>query len=456
MSRILSNDSFAGTEALTGRLASASTIADSAASGNGARPAPSSSSFAFFWLILFFLVYCARPEDWIPGLAVIPLAKIAGVFCLLSFVATLGRARPKLPREMIYLILLVTQLWLTVPMSPVWRGGAFTITLDFSKVLLIMFVMTATVTTMRRLRQLIFVQTACVAVVAAVTLIKGQLLLGRLTGAINGIYANPNELALTLIFVLPLALAFLLRAKGILRKVIGTAAVLVLVYVTVLTGSRAGLIALIVSGGVCLWEFGVRGRRPGLVVVAGGLGLAMVVSAGSTVTDRFKAMFSDEQPTNEAERAAYGSAKQRQDLFWKSLAVTAEHPLFGVGPGNFNSISGNWHDQHNSYTQMSSEGGVPALALYLLILWRAFANLRQTRRSALPGSDEALFAGALRGSLGGYVIGSFFAAVAYHFFPYFLVGYTSALAMITTQDESVAEEEALGQENQHHVVSLAY
>jgi len=398
------------------------------------------SQAAYFGLVLFFLVYCARPEDWIPGLGVIPLAKIAGVFCLLSFLASVGATRPKLPPEMIYLILLVTQLWLTVPMSPVWHGGAFQVTLDFSKVLLIMFVMTATVTTLSRLRQLLFLQTACVVAVAGVTLIKGQLLLGRIMGAINGIYANSNELALTVVFIVPLCLAFLIRTEGLMRKAAWAAASMLLVYTALLTGSRAGLLALLVSGGICLWEFGIRGRRPGLVLLAGGLGLALIVTAGGTVSDRFHAMFNDE-PTTEAERAAYASARERQDMFWKALEVTAEHPLFGIGPGNFNSISGHWKDQHNSYTQMSSEGGLPAFVFYLLILWCAFANLRATRSLADPDSEETLFAMALRGSLAGFVVGSSFAASAYHFFPYFLVGYTSALlAIVSTNKVSETHE----------------
>jgi len=36
----------------------------------------------FFWLSAFYFVYCARPEDWIPGLAYIPLAKFT--VCLRS------------------------------------------------------------------------------------------------------------------------------------------------------------------------------------------------------------------------------------------------------------------------------------------------------------------------------------------------------------------------------------
>jgi len=42
----------------------------------------------------------------------------------------------------------------------------------------------------------------------------------------------------------------------------------------------------------------------------------------------------------------------------------------------------------------------------------------------------------------GLLVGSFFATSAYHFFPYFLVGYTSALvAMVEAKQETAAAEE---------------
>jgi len=384
---------------------------------------------AYFWLVAFFLVYCGRPEDWIPGLTLIPLAKVVGVLALISFFASLGRLRRGLPREMIYLILLFVQLWFTVPLSTVWRGGAFDTMLDFSKVLLIMLVMTAAVTTLGRLRRLIFVQAACVVTIAAVSLAKGELELGRLEGAVNGLYANPNELAMGLVLTLPLCLALLLRTRNPWRRAFWTLACLLLVYVTMLTGSRAGLLALVVSGVVCLWEFGFRGKRPFMLVTAGGIGLVVILLAGGTVKDRFDVMFND-RPTTDEQVAAHDSAVERRELFWKSLQVTAENPLFGVGPGNFVVVSGHWRDQHNSYTQMSSEGGLPALILYLMILWRAFANLRQTKKLAPAKAEATLFAMALRASLGGFLVGSFFTTAAYQFFPYFLVGYTTALAAI--------------------------
>src|SRR5436305_1106901 len=91
---------------------------------------------AYFWLALFFLVYCARPEDWIPGLDIIPLAKITGLFALLGFALGMGRSRRRLnslPRESIYLLVMIGLLFISAVVSPVWRGGAFSRTVDFSK-----------------------------------------------------------------------------------------------------------------------------------------------------------------------------------------------------------------------------------------------------------------------------------------------------------------------------------
>jgi hypothetical protein len=413
-------------------------LTDSVTDQNPDQPQPLGA--AYFWLLLFFVVYCARPEDWIPSLSIVPLARIAGVFCGLSFLASIPQLRRHLPRETVFLALLVFQFWLTVPLSPVWRGGAFYATLDFSKVLLIVLVMGVAVTTMTRLRRLIFVQTASVAAIAAVTVLRKGLVMGRLVGAVHGIYENSNELALILVLTLPFCLAFLLRTPIRWRKAIWALAAMLLVHGIMLTGSRAGLMALLVSGAVCLREFGVRGRRIGLVLGASGVAMVLMLVASDTVMDRFHAMFNDE-PTTEAGRAAYGSAVQRQALIWKALAITAEHPLFGIGPGNFNTASGTWHDQHNTYTQMSSEGGVPAFILYILLLWCALANLRRTNQLTSPDSEEALFAMALRASLYGFMVGSFFADSAYHFFPYFLVGYTSALVAIV---EGKQETEAIG------------
>lgn len=392
-------------------------------------------SLAFVGVLLFVLIYCARPTDWIdgiiPGAGKIPYQKIAGFLALAGFLLASTRIRQRLPREVIYLVLLLVQLSLAVIFSPVWRGGAFDNTLAFSKVVLITLVMSLTVTSVSRLRRLIFVETAAVALIAGLAILQGKFSSGRLEGVGYGAFENPNDLGLAIALNFPFAFAFLLRTRKSLRKVIWAAVLVVMTYALLLTVSRGSLVELTVAAGVCLWEFGVRGRRRHVLILAGIIGLGLFISSGAQLGGRFKAIF-----ISQKDRLAYSSSEARQQLLWHSLQITAEHPIFGIGPGNFAIVSGNWHVTHNSYTQMSSEGGLPALFLYVLILWRAFANIREAKRLARGQTEKLLLAGALRASLGALVVGSFFTSAAYQFFPYFLVAYSTALIHVASLNNS--------------------
>ncbi len=385
---------------------------------------------AFGALLLFMVVYFARPGDWIPGLTSMPVAKLVGILAIITFSLAAVRAQWRLPKEALYLILLLVQLFLTVPFSPVWRGGAFWTTVNFAKVVPIVLAMTLVVTTMSQLRRIIFVQTASIAVISLVALYKHHLVLGRLEGVLSGNYDNPNDLAFSIGLSLPFCLAFLILARSWLRKSLWALALAVMLYVIFLTGSRAGFLVLITAVGACVWEFGIRSRRGFLILALGIVSLLVFVLAGGQVQRRLSATFNDDQGDIE-KGAAYGSAQARKDLFKKSIATTIEHPLFGVGPGNFEVISGVWHTMHNSYTQMSAEGGLPALVLYLMILWRAFANVRGAKKLSRARTEPQILAAVLRASLLAYLVGSFFASEAYQYFPYFLVGYTTVLFRIT-------------------------
>jgi len=85
---------------------------------------------------------------------------------------------------------------------------------------------------------------------------------------------------------------------------------------------------------------------------------------------------------------------------------------------------------------MSSEGGILALVLYSLILWRGFRNLRATSGLIRSQRESRLLSHALRASLVGYIVGSLFASEAYQFYPYFLVAYTAALVGIKKKSTS--------------------
>jgi putative inorganic carbon (HCO3(-)) transporter len=395
---------------------------------------------AYLSLLLFMAVYCARPEDWIPGLSTFRLGKVAGILALLALLFSLRQIRSSLPREVIYLILLFGQLFLAAAMSPVWRGGAVQLTLDFGKVILIVVIIYWSVNSVERLRRLIFIQAAAVAVIAAVAVWKGHLLAGRLEGTLGANYADPNDLALAIIISLPFCLALLLLSRDGLPKVAWALAILVMLYTVFLTGSRGGFISLIVTVAVFLWEFSIRGRRRYLLALAVLAAVILWQFSSEMLVGRLQGTFNPRQGT----AASYDSAATHQQLFWRSVEITKAHPLFGVGPGNFQELSGSWHVTHNSFTQMSAEGGVPALVLYVLILWRGFKNLRAAKRLARRREELRLLARALLASLAGYVAGSVFLSVGYAFFPYFLVASTTALFGIAKRSATHSQAREAG------------
>jgi hypothetical protein len=390
---------------------------------------------AFFWLSAFYMVYCARPEDWIPGLKYIPLAKISGIFALLGLLTSAGRSGRglrDLPREAIYFFGIICTLMAAALLSPVWRGGAFFKTVDFSKALVAWVLTFVVVTSFPRLRRIIFIQAASVAVIAVVSVLKGRSH-PRLEGVIGGIYSNPNDLAFAIVLSLPFCFAFLLSTRGVPRKLAWGGSMLAMCTALFMTASRAGFIDLMVTGAVCLWLFGIKGKRIHLVVAAAVVALVVGLAAGGRLKDRFVAI-SGRNLENDIDQSAYGSFAQRRLLMIESIEAAAHYPL-GIGMGNFANYSGTWREVHVSYLEIAVEGGIGALVFYLLFFGRGFGNLRRLRRMPSYDPEVDLFSGALYASLIGFVLGGFFAPEAYQYFPYFAVAYTSVLLAIAKERE---------------------
>jgi len=410
-------------------------------------------SGAYFWLVVFFVVYCVRPEDWVPGLHVIPLAKISGIFAALALVLSIGRSkRPiqQLPLE-IWLTAVLT-MWLTTSslLSPVWRGGAFFKSLDFAKLLVAMVVGFLVVTSLARLRRLLFVQAASVVVIAAISLVTGHSHL-RVYGLVGGMYENSNDLAFAIALTIPLCFAFALTSRSIVVKALWGGGSLMMVVTLFLTGSRGGAITLGVATLVCLWHFGIQGKRPQLILATIVAVVALFVLSGGVVAQRFSAMSGNVNDTFQL--SAYESYRQRSLLIDLSLSALKDHPLFGLGTGDFEVYSGLWHEVHLAYLQVAVEGGIPALLLYLGIFGCGYRNLRRLSRKTLDAQTQ-LFTWALHGTLVAFLIGALFAPDAYQYFPFFTVMYIAALRA-TVEEQSQPEIILAARNKQSKALRLA-
>jgi O-antigen ligase len=403
-----------------------------------ALPAPRArmATMAYYALVFFSWYYFVRPEDFIPGLDKIPLGKIAGGIALAALIfAVKPKDRGKLPAECKVLLVLLAHMILTIPFA-YWRGGAFdTVINKFSKGPIVALLIALAVTRVNELRRVLYIQSAVVALVTVASLIVRHTQDGRLMGIQKGILENPNDLAINIAINFPLCMAFMFAARGGFRKIIWGFGLLCMLYAVVATYSRSGMIATMITGLICLWEFGVKGRRVTLLMSAGIVG---IVSLGVIlVTPKYLSRMSSlvrTTPTQygSIEAHAESSVQARSELLKESLSIMVHHPIFGVGPGNFPVVTQEWRVAHNTYTELGAEAGIPALFLFGAVLVMSLRKIRRVQK--LPGyaADEniRLWTSALWAAMAAYIAGAAFASTEYNLFPYFMVGYICALYRI--------------------------
>lgn len=394
------------------------------------------STLAYRALVMFSLIYFIRPEDYIPGLEYVPIAKIAGGVALLALIFGIPASqRHKLPLELKVLLLLLMHLLLCIPFSS-WRSGSYDAVVNkFSKGVIVAMLVFFVATTLIEIRRLLYIQAATIAAVTVVSIFFHQTMNGRLMGYQKGILENPNDLAINIAINFPLCLAFLLAAKGGGRKVLWGIGLVFMLWGVVATYSRSGLLAMGVTVLICLWEFGVKGKRTVLLmsaVLGGVIGLGVMI-----VTPRYLVRVESIVRGNIAGSGDQNSLEARRKLLRESVILTFKHPLFGVGPGDFGAYTQEWRVVHNTYTEFGSETGLPGLFLFLTLMWLSLRKVNAIRKlpAYADSEDIRLWTSGLWAGMVAYVSGAMFASTEYNLFPYFMVGYICALYQIVSRAE---------------------
>jgi O-antigen ligase len=144
------------------------------------------------------------------------------------------------------------------------------------------------------------------------------------------------------------------------------------------------------------------------------------------------------------------STEARKQLLIDSLIITAKHPFLGVGPGNFQvaqdamaQARGDrslWHVTHNTYTQLSSEMGLPGLGIYLALLYFVFKTLNGIIRAKTKGptwDNLRALALCLRTAFIIFLPIAFFDALAYNSDVPILAGLTTALGFMAQKQRAI-------------------
>ncbi|MFL6209347.1 MAG: O-antigen ligase family protein [Pyrinomonadaceae bacterium] len=382
---------------------------------------------SFAGLFLFTVVLYLRPYELFDALAgLTSMAFWIAVCTLAVFFPTQFMLEGNLtarPREIKLILLLCLTGLLSIPLAeePARAWNAF---VEFLKVALMFIVMVNVVRTERRLKALLLLTliVSCVLSVAALNDYQaGHLVLQgkRIAGTIKGMFDNPNDLALHLVMMIPIALALLLGARNPFKKLGYGVCALLMVGGTIVTFSRGGFLGLVAATLVLLWKT-VRRNRLAICALVLALVPLVIALAPSSYGGRLSTTSDD-------------SALTRIDDLKRSLTVSLRHPLLGLGMDNYILYSNTEHATHNAYTQVSAEMGLAALVCYTLFVLAPFRRLRRIERETDGAKRRSRFyylAVGLQASLVAYMVSSFFGSVAYQWYIYYLVSYAVCLQRI--------------------------
>jgi O-antigen ligase len=333
--------------------------------------------------------------------------------------------------------------WLLVaaPFS-VWRGGTFqTLISYYPHAFMMLFYVAACAISINQCRRFLFTLSIGAFVVLVCCFKFGSMVGDRFTLPDSVFFSNANELALQLALGIAFMIFFFFTRSFIL-KVVGIAGIALSLRYMLKTGSRGVFLAVAVMA-LVVFLF----SRYKIQIIALGVPITLVAFAFIPPATRDRLLFirtdssAEVTVSSELELSALESQLQRERLLRMSLELTLTHPLVGVGPDQFavaaagesekKGAHSEWRGTHNTYTQVSSEAGLPAFVFYTSALFLGLvANYRRYRAASaknltdIAGLSFSLFLATLV-----YAVATIFFHIAYSSYLPIMLGLTIALEL---------------------------
>ncbi len=433
-------------------------------------------SLAFWGLFAFTGLLFFRPQDTLPLIAPLRLPECTATIALIAlFGNRLNRqlALVRLSPETLAVAFMAAVMLVTAPFS-VWPGGALsTFTEIYVKVVVVFVLMINSVRGVKALRSLSWLILFAMGYIAfrgvidfvsGHNLVKGE----RLHGSISGMAGNPNDLATNMVTFLPIAVVIAITRGRPLPRIAAAGFAVLMLLTIIFTKSRAGMLGLGAAGLVFIFQG--RKLRPGLGIAA----LLAVLAIAPVMPSWFWARMSS--ITDQAEDTT-GSRQARKELMLEGWQTFLDHPLTGVGAGQFKNYNPPdrlepWHETHNVLLQVAAEMGIFGLLGMLILLGFAAVALLWCRRIFLTGDRGArsppatqaarrlftddewtwmrMHSVAMSAGFVGWVVCAQFASVGYYWTFYYL------FAMIVAARELTADRIAAATRVEKPVARVAW
>jgi putative inorganic carbon (HCO3(-)) transporter len=417
------------------------------------KPKSAPHTLAFAGLFLFTLMLYIRPQEMYPEFfGDFPLVKIVAIGTLLAYFVSAITSGERLilwsiELKMILVIAALGLIFMPIALSP--EDSQEMLFDVYLKVVIIFAVMLNVLNTRGRIQSILKAVVVCGTGLAIYALysylgghitVAGQGMVVRISGLVEGMFGNPNDLATGLAILVPLSVALALTRKGMARALYFTFTALLLAGIIV-TFSRGGFLGLVAMGAVLLWKVGRRNRALTALSFFVMIGVFLAMMPGGYASRLTTILSIEEDPT--------GSAQARRELLERGTSLAISHPVIGLGMGNFHSYSIQEQVAHNSYLEIAAELGVAGLIAYLILIFAPIRSLRrierETRDSQSPpggagpegGHHDYYLSVALQSAFVAYLVCSFFSSIQYLWYVYYLVAYAVALRQIRAGEQAV-------------------
>jgi O-antigen ligase len=414
------------------------------------RRAATELGFVVLALCAMLIVLIGRAGEVIPGLADLPLAKIAVALVVLG--AFIGRQRlsniafvtsPIARTSFVFFALGVASVFFSI-----WKSNSLIFVGSVLLVLVTVFALVFKVVTSWRIAQAMMLALCASGAALAIPAALGY----RGERAEVGFTYDTNDLAFVLVTVLPIALAFAFVRRGWRRWMFAAICGLCL-WATLLTESRGGLLGLVAGvaafllwkpalpGGERVREMGGLWRRLVWVLLAVGALLAAWMFLPNQARDRFATMLDIESDYNFQEKDV------GRTFIWKrNMAAVARRPIgYGIAsaPALDGRLGGKYRTAHNSVVQVATELGVLGMVLFLRLYWLAWAGLGRLRYAVTPdpakpdsisGADAPMLLHGLRAALVASFVAGFFLSQGFSYLLFTLFALCAALIALHPQE----------------------
>lgn len=368
----------------------------------------------FFYVLISVMPLTQHPL-WSRFVGELTVIKYLGGVCLLYAILYWGIRRTRPPffhttqaRAFVLLVLLASASFFSADVVVAWELSPL---MSYVSFLLLFFLTIVLIDTLQRLRWTLLVAMGSVAFGSLYVLREWQKYHAVYKDFRPGwVVGDPNYFTVSALLCLPLAFYWVVGRRPRWERFFCLGCLIVTLVAVILAASRGGLLGLVAAFMFISWRHPKRVR---VLTLAGVILLPLLlVAPASPVARLLHPTYSDEE-----------SAEARKAIWKAGLRMVREHPLTGVGLGNFKPTVEQYAKAggtpkkiaHNAYLEIAAEMGLPSLLVFLVVLFGSFLTLKRVHQHALRSGNPLLqqVAGGMQAGLVAYAVAVFFVSAQY-------------------------------------------